>query len=128
MKNLKEIPWPNRQKRKEYIPLTTVLRENYISYTRLVPEGILFTYKIQRNKINSTLKAEDLLKKHGENLKRKGGKTKRKEEGVTVEPTQDISTESEVDEEEKEATEQLDKKYHEVETRKQRQKRNYQEN
>lgn len=66
--NLKEIPWRVRKKRKECMKLTNILRNNGIAYSWLLPEGIFFTYKEKWYKINSTFKAEEFLKTHGEEL------------------------------------------------------------
>lgn len=35
----KQIPWRTRQRKKQYFPLTFLLRENSITYRWLIPEG-----------------------------------------------------------------------------------------
>lgn len=55
-------------RRREYRTLTECLRENNIDYRWLIPEGVLFTYRGSRQKINSSMKAKEFLERHASDL------------------------------------------------------------
>lgn len=61
---LKETPWRVRAKRKEYQKLTQCLQNNQIQHKWFLPEGVLFEIQGARQKINSTMKAEDFHRRN----------------------------------------------------------------
>ncbi|KAJ7332837.1 hypothetical protein JRQ81_015017 [Phrynocephalus forsythii] len=63
IKALNHVPWKIRQLRKQYEKLTKTLRRKDISYRWLFPEGVTFEFAGQRHYVNSTMKAEQILKR-----------------------------------------------------------------
>lgn len=79
IKVLKEVPWRVRGKKKEYQKLTTCLRNNQIQYKWLIPEGVSFKFQGTIFKLNSTMKAEDFLRRN-KNLQQEQEEEEEKEE------------------------------------------------
>lgn len=61
---LKEVPWRVKTNRKKYQKFIKFLQKNKIVYRWLIPEGVLFEYQGTMLKLNSTMKAEDFLKRN----------------------------------------------------------------
>lgn len=64
VKILRDLPWEVRSKRREYRFLTEILHSNEIQYRWLTPEGLLFTFKGNRQNINTIYKAKAFVRKH----------------------------------------------------------------
>lgn len=128
----KETPWIMRKKRMEYEELTATLRDNDISYRWLIPERLMFTFEDRHYKINSTMKAEEFIKKNEKKLWHKGRKKGRQREEARERALSSESSNSEresgEEEEEEEGREEMGEEEGEsrkvgVETRRQKKHR-----
>lgn len=59
---LKDIPWRMINRRKNYVKLVNILKENGIMFKWLMPEGLLVYFKGTRFNINSIFKMENFIK------------------------------------------------------------------
>lgn len=105
---LKDTPWRIRVKRRSYRALVECLRQNNIEYRWLIPEGIIFNYRGDRQKINSVFKAKEFLERNGRELGYEDSETESEEDEEDKEEGEVKTPESE--EQDKEQVTDLEKK------------------
>ncbi|XP_042298849.1 uncharacterized protein PF11_0207-like [Sceloporus undulatus] len=86
---LKDVPLRILRKRNEYKPLAELLRNNDIPYRWDRLEGVIFRYKLETFRINSTLKMKDFLRKYKKELEKRTDNEEREKQKAKTGETPD---------------------------------------